>query len=227
MVRNILIVTASEAEAAIFSDIESGSGVFGSLNIGGTKTTVLVSGIGTMACARSLLNHFHRHGKPDLAINAGIAGSFNPELAIGSSAVVIRDCFADFGIDDRGKFIQAADAGLVAGEANPYSVGGWIECNNTYTKKLAGRFRFCTGITSDTVSGSPERISVLKNRYNPDLETMESASFFYICALEKVPFIAVRSISNMVEERNRDSWNVPLALQSLHEITEGIFRTIV
>ncbi len=150
MVRNILIVAASEAEAAIFMDSGPGSDVSGSFNFRGTKTTVVVTGIGTMACTRSLLNHFHRHGKPDLAVNAGIAGSFNPEMGIGSSAV-----------------------------------------------------------------------------YNPDLETMESASFFYICALEKVPFIAVRSISNMVEERNRDLWNVPLALQSLHEITKGIFRTII
>lgn len=226
MAVKILIVTATEAEAAIFRDPGSVPGANSTSLFGGTRADILVTGIGTMACAHSLMNHFHKYGKPDLAINAGIAGSFNSDLRPGYAAVVLRDCLADFGIDDRGKFIQAADADFVAGNANPFSEGGWIECNNDYTKKLAGRFHFCTGITSDTVSGSPERISLLKNRYNPDIETMEGASFFYICALEKVPFMAVRCISNMVEERNRSSWDIPLALRSLKETTEGIIRLL-
>jgi futalosine hydrolase len=44
---------------------------------------------------------------------------------------------------------------------------------------------------------------------------MEGAAFFYICASEKIPFVALRGISNMVERRNKNKWNIPLALDNL------------
>jgi len=44
---------------------------------------------------------------------------------------------------------------------------------------------------------------------------MEGATFFYICAIEKIPFLAIRAISNKVEPRNKKGWNIPLALNNL------------
>ncbi len=46
---------------------------------------------------------------------------------------------------------------------------------------------------------------------------MEGATFFYICTGEKIPFLALRSISNRVEPRNKKNWNIPLALDNLSE----------
>jgi futalosine hydrolase len=224
MVRKILIVTATEGEASGLRALTHSSG--GAMVFGGTRVDFLVTGIGTMACARALMSYFHISGRPDLAINAGIAGSFNNNLRTGDSAVVWRDGFADFGIDDRGRFVTAAEAGLVSEATSPFSNDGWIECRNSFMQKLKGRFTFCTGITSDTVSGSAGRITFLKNRFNPDIESMEGASFFYICALEQVPFVAIRTVSNRVEERDRSSWNIPLALENLKETTRGILTLL-
>jgi futalosine hydrolase len=58
-------------------------------------------------------------------------------------------------------------------------------------------------------------IERLRKKFNPDIETMEGATFFYICALEKIPFLSVRAISNRVEPGNRNSWNIQLALDNL------------
>jgi futalosine hydrolase len=226
MVRKILIVTATEREASGFRDVKNRLVSAGNSFSGTPVIDVLVTGIGSMACARGLLNYFHKYGHPDLAINAGIAGSFTSSMGAGSVAVVARDCFADFGIDDRGHFIPAVKAGLAGPSAGLYTEDGWIESKNEYTGKLIGKYNFCTGITSDLVSGSKERISILKNRFNPDLETMEGATFFYICALEKVPFIAIRAVSNMVDERDRASWNIPLALMNLEESMKGIITLL-
>jgi futalosine hydrolase len=224
MVQKILIVTATDEEATgIRALLHS---ISGSTFFGGTRVDLLVTGIGTMACARSMMNYFHSNGRPDLAINAGIAGSFGETPGIGTSVLVWRDGFADFGIDDRGRFIPASMAGLVPEADSPFGKEGWIECSYNYLKRLTGKFPVCTGITSDTISGSTERIAILKNRFNPDIETMEGASFFYICAHERVPFIAVRAVSNRVEERNRSSWNVPLALSNLNETTKGILTLL-
>jgi futalosine hydrolase len=46
---------------------------------------------------------------------------------------------------------------------------------------------------------------------------MEGVTFFYICSGGKLPFLALRSISNRVEPRNKDKWDIPLALNNLSE----------
>jgi futalosine hydrolase len=224
MAGKILIVTATETEASVFRNTLRSADSSEHGHFGGTEADILVTGIGTMACAFSLMNYFQLHGLPSLAISAGIAGSYNPDISIGEVVIVRRDCFAGFGIDDRGRFIPAIDAGFIEGDGNPYSDDGWIECKNSFIDQLSEMFPFCTGITSDTVSGSNERVVLLKKRFNPDIETMEGASFFYICALKKVPFIALRAVSNRVEERDRNSWNIPLALANLEKSTRGIIR---
>ena len=139
---------------------------------------VLITGVGTIATARSLSRYFALNEHPVLAINAGIAGSYNQNLFVGSAGLINKDCFADFGVDDRGEFIPAIKAGLVDDE-NPFNSDGWIECNNIYSRKLEKHYSFITGITSDTVSGSEQRIEMIKNRFNPDIESMEGASFCY------------------------------------------------
>ena len=70
-------------------------------------------------------------------------------------------------------------------------------------------------VTVNTISGTEESIARIRNKFNPDIETMEGASFFYICAVEKIPFLAVRSVSNYVEPGSRSSWNIPLAVDNL------------
>jgi nucleoside phosphorylase len=44
---------------------------------------------------------------------------------------------------------------------------------------------------------------------------MEGGAFFYCCLKSKVPFIEIRAISNIVATRNREAWNIPLAVGNL------------
>ena len=81
-------------------------------------------------------------------------------------------------------------------------------------------------ITVNTATGSRKTIDRLLKKYNPDIETMEGATFFYICSRENFPFLALRSISNKVETRNKDNWNIPLALNNLSEKLEDFFLMI-
>ncbi|MBI5009539.1 MAG: hypothetical protein HZB98_07815 [Bacteroidia bacterium] len=55
---------------------------------------------------------------------------------------------------------------------------------------------------------------------------MEGAAFFYVCAKENVPFIALRSVSNMVERRARDKWNIPLAIENMAVTLETVFKKL-
>jgi futalosine hydrolase len=71
-------------------------------------------------------------------------------------------------------------------------------------------------------TGSYFTIERLVKKYNPDIETMEGATFFYICSGEKIPFLALRSVSNRVEPRNKSKWDIPLALENLSEKLEEL-----
>lgn len=215
--RKVLIVTATEIESLVFKRLSSPAKDI--------SLEVLITGVGTMATARSLTRYLALNEHPDLALNAGIAGSYNQNLVVGSAAIIGRDCFADFGVDNRGEFIPAIQAGLVDDE-NPFDTEGWIESDNYFRRKLEKHYNLITAITSDTVSGSDQRIELLKNRFNPDIESMEGASFCYICALERVPYVAVRAVSNMVEERDRKKWHIPLALGTLREKAEEILKLL-
>ena len=42
-------------------------------------------------------------------------------------------------------------------------------------------------------------------------KNMEGAAAAHICRLYGVPFIEVRAISNQVEDRRREAWDIPLA----------------
>jgi futalosine hydrolase len=55
---------------------------------------------------------------------------------------------------------------------------------------------------------------------------MEGATFFYICSREDIPFLALRAISNKVESRNKNNWNIDLALHNLSEKLIDVLLTL-
>jgi futalosine hydrolase len=151
---------------------------------------------------------------PDLAINAGIAGSYSGKINVGDVVMTLTDCFADMGIETGAKIITLAEAGLMDPDKFPFNKGV-IVADNKFVKKAGTILKKVNGITVNTCSGSVSTIERLRRKFNPDIETMEGATFFYICALEKIPFLSLRAISNKVEPGNRDSWNIKLALDNL------------
>jgi futalosine hydrolase len=215
MSAGVLIVFATSLEAQIIKKIPGIDLTDEGYSFGRTRIKVLVTGAGGISTAWGMKQWLDINPTPDLAINAGIAGSYSPGFKIGDVVMVRTDCFADLGIESGGKFITLAEAGLMDPDIFPFK-GGVIRCENPYidSRIIPGEAR---GITVNTCSGSEETISKLRNKYNPDIETMEGATFFYICAREKISFLGVRAISNYVEPGSRDSWNIPLALGNLAE----------
>ena len=46
---------------------------------------------------------------------------------------------------------------------------------------------------------------------------MEGAALHYVCLMEKIPFLQIRSISNYVGERNKRNWNMKEAIANLNK----------
>jgi futalosine hydrolase len=210
----ILYVTATVSEADALRrklDMKESPELLSNLDI-----SLLVTGVGSVPTAWSLQNWITKNGKPDLAVNGGIAGSFNDQISIGDVVMPVSDCFADAGIEDRENFITLFESGLTSKDEFPFS-NGLLYADKYYTERFSAILKPVDAITVNTSTGSEISRDRLMKKFNPDIETMEGATFFYICSREEIPFLAIRAISNKVEARDKKKWNISLALDNLSE----------
>jgi len=181
---------------------------------------VIITGIGSISTAY-LLMKFVSAEVYDFVIQVGIAGSYNKKLHIGSVVQVLNEQFADLGVEDKNKFVTLFEEGICLPDKLPYSGGKLVNPGN-FESGIIKDIPGVSGITVNCVSGSNETISLYRNKFNPDIESMEGAAFFYICIMENIPFLELRGISNFVEERNRKLWDIELAVKSSNEALQKI-----
>ncbi|MGC9376002.1 MAG: futalosine hydrolase [Bacteroidales bacterium] len=181
----------------------------------------LITGVGCTFTTYALSQKLQAK-KYDLVINAGIAGSFNPNLKIGDVVWVEQDEFAGLGIEDGNSFYTLFDKKFLDSNDFPFK-NGQLENPNQFEQNIFQSLQKVKAITSDIAHGNENSIEKIKQKFSADIETMESAAFFYVCLKEDVRFMAIRAISNFVEERNSQNWNIPLAIKNLnHKLLEII-----
>jgi futalosine hydrolase len=225
MSHGILIVAATKAEAEVVDLMNYNQVRKGGIFNGGGKFSMLVTGVGSFSTSWEMLKWISRNEKPRLALNIGIAGSYNREISIGDVVMPVTDCFADAGIEEGSRFLTLFEAGLAASDEFPFT-NGVINADPRYIKLLSGITRPVKAITVNSATGSNVTRDRLKKKYKPDIETMEGATFFYICSKEGIPFIALRSVSNMVESRNKSRWDIRLALTNLANKLDEVVLTL-
>lgn len=176
---------------------------------------VLITGIGMAATAYSLGRRF-ADNRPEIAIQAGIAGSFRHERPLGEVALVAREVFGDLGAEDHGRFTDLFGIGLWQHDMHPFTHHHLINPLTLFPESLQ-QLPQVTGVTVNTVSGETATIAQLEQLYQPDLESMEGAAFHYACLMDDIPFLQLRAVSNYVEVRDKRKWNIPLAVKELNE----------
>lgn len=174
----------------------------------------LVSGIGIMETTFHLTLRLGKD-RPDMVINAGLAGSFNRSLLLGEVVMVEEEILSELGAENGSDFLTLEEIGLKGTTS--------ISCSaHTATQSV----RSVRSITVNTVHGNDSSIEKVQKRFHPDIENMEGAAVFFVCSKLKVPFIELRSISNYVERRNREAWNIPLAMDSLKKTLQHVIETL-
>lgn len=158
----------------------------------------------------------------DLAINLGIAGALDESLAIGEVVQVIGDRMADIGVEEsNGGFTDVFEMGLAAANEYPYQNGELQLANPSSFLKAV------KGITVNKVHGTADSIAKIKAKYPAAAtESMEGAAFAYACQMTQTNYLQIRSISNYVEPRNKDNWNIPLAINQLNEVAIELIKTL-
>ena len=221
----ILYVTATSSEAEAIGRIKGINPINGGYQADGMEIIVLIAGVGSVATAWTMQKWISVNKKPDLAINSGIAGSYNHDISIGEVVMPVTDCFADAGIEDGNNFLTLSEAGLINASEFPFNEGLLLS-DPIYAKRMKNILRPVRAITVNMATGSDSTRDKLVKKFNPDIETMEGATFFYICRRENISFMALRSISNTVEPRDKSKWDIRLALNNLSEKLEEVLLTL-
>lgn len=185
------------------------------------EVQLLVAGVGMTLTAFNLGGLFAKQ-RFDLAVNMGIAGALDPALVIGAVVNIVSERFADLGVEESdGRFTDVHELGLVDANASPFANGELLN--------PAAGFDFlpnAKGLTVNKVHGCQASIDALRRKYLADVESMEGAAFFLACLLAGQPFLEIRSISNYVEPRNREAWDLPKAITNLNEVLIDIVSAL-
>lgn len=200
--KKMLIVAATYEELALTFN-----------HFGWLKTTffeqhdfdILITGVGITATAFALGRHLNKNY--DLVLNVGIAGSFDHTLELGSLVNIIEDTFSELGAEDGSDFIRIDELGFGK------SV---FTANFGVNNDLIDPIPMVKSITVNTVHGHTDRILQTLKRYPVKTESMEGAAVFYACEQMNIPALQIRSISNFIEQRNRENWKIGLAIKNLN-----------
>lgn len=176
------------------------------------------SGIGTPATLFSLTHDFLKN-KPDLAIQVGISGSFTNVEQLGETYIISNDLFADTGVEEPDTWHDLFDLGLLRENTIPYHGkklhNPWLPTYNLL------QLPEVDAITVNEITTSQKRIALYREKYQPAMESMEGAAFHYVCLMLKIPFIQMRTSSNLVGERDKQKWQLQKALDNLGKNLEN------
>ncbi|MFC2101623.1 futalosine hydrolase [Bacteroidota bacterium] len=184
----------------------------------GLQADLLISGIGILSTAFHL-GKLLSVKSYDLAVNAGICGSYNKEIPLGSVLHVTEEQLPEAGVEEEGTVKSLFELGLMTPDEFPFEDGRLI---NTLIPELKSvdRLKKVTGNTVNTLKTESEKIKNLLTQSPADVESMEGAAFLFACLTQKIPSVQIRAVSNYVGERDKAKWEIRLAVKRLNEVLE-------
>ena len=181
-------------------------------NLSNHHINTLITGVGIADCTYYLTTHLI-HKKVDMVLQAGIAGTFNYNINLSETVLVKQDAFGDVGMEEKGNFKTIFDAGFADKNAPPFTEG-WLINKTKFNEHST--LKQVKGITVNKVSDSSFQRQQLQQYFAPDIETMEGAAFHFVCMHQQIPFLQIRTISNVVGERDKSKWTIEEAIINLN-----------
>jgi futalosine hydrolase len=228
---NIIVLAAVEEELSklidrmehlVFSIV--GGRRIGIGYIEGKPVRVLITGPGTVNTVQSLTAAIE-NARPSLIIQTGCAGAFRESgLNIGDIGMATEEIDIQLGVETENERLPLTEVPFSVIKSchgdikNRYPLD--IELVNqaldTLRKIFEGkRVRVIKGsfVTVSTITATETRAKDIYKHYRPCMEGMEGAGAAHLSIHYDIPFLEIRSASNFVGKRDRDSWNLPLAFE--------------
>ena len=219
----ILLVAATQAEIDLYCRL---SGVTEEHPVvrAGMEISCLITGVGIAAAAFSLGRHLALNAY-DLIIHAGIAGAIDRKLSIGQTVFVRSDMFYKLGAEDGENYLSVFDLGLDNPDEYPFKHGKLFHDFPVFGRDFISTVTSVEAITVQTIHGNQTSIeTLLQTCPEAQIESQEGASVLFAAKMMQMPCIQIRTISNFVERRNRDAWNLPLAIENLNHFLSNLLK---
>ncbi|HEY4064610.1 MAG TPA: futalosine hydrolase [Puia sp.] len=188
------------------------------LGQGDRRTKTLITGVGSLPTVWSLMHQTHID-RPDLIIQAGIAGCFAGRQDPGKVVVIGEEILGDLGVWEDRHWKSLFDLKLADRDAPPFSNGRLV---NPYKKliRLTG-LEAVAAMTVNEITTDPERIGWFQRQNEQPhpsvvVESMEGGGLHYVCLQEKIAFLQLRSISNEIGVRDKTKWDIKGAIDRLN-----------
>lgn len=193
--------------------------------LGAAAVWLAETGIGAVNAAHTLTCGLQSR-RPDLVLQVGVGGAYpQAQLALGDLAVASSEAYGELGVRTPDGWQPAEAFGipvLQLGEdayCNVFPLDPRLVANAQQVLERAAwsevRPAVSTGpfVTVQECSGTTALGQQRAGRFGAICENMEGAAAAHLCRLYGVPFLEVRGISNQVEDRRREVWDLPLAGQ--------------
>jgi len=194
----------------------------------------LITGIGAVNTAHALTHRFMTQPKPSLVIQTGVAGAFVPaNVPVGSVVLADTEIYGDVGVLTPAGWRPLEEIGIPLLEAR----GSQDARFNYFPLDAALVQRACvaagstiarTGkfLTVSQVTGVRSVGDELYARFGALCESMEGAAAAHVSAMHDVPFLEVRGISNLVEDRDRSTWKLKEAADAAQRVTMTLLEAL-
>lgn len=218
----ILIVAASPLEIGFLlkNDFKQSSENLYSIYGYNVDIDLLITGVGATAMTYFLTLQLQKD-EYNFALLIGIAGSYSKSIKIGDVVNVESERFADLGIVNVDSFTDLFDMELAEENKFPFEnriLKNYSLINNDTINQLKN-------VKGNTVQSiRPEILHHIQK--DTDIESMEGASFAFVCAQIPLPYAHLRSISNIVGQQDKSLWNIPLALANLEQVVTNILSEL-
>jgi len=166
--------------------------------LSGARAVLVRCGVGKVnaaVCTQALIDLYG----VNCVINTGVAGGVSPDVKLGD--VVISTGFIQYDVDIVG---AGYEPGILPGglEAFYRADAALADCAVSACAAVYPQDRVHAGLiaTADRFVTSSEAVRDLRRDFNPLCLDMETAAIAQACALNGVPFVAVRSISDNADE---------------------------
>jgi futalosine hydrolase len=186
---------------------------------------VAIAGVGAAAAAARTATLLAA-AKYDLVISAGIAGGFVGRAEVGSIVIANQTIAADLGAQTPDGFRSLDQLGFGSAQV-PIDVG--LANRLAEVLRDAGRsVQTGTVLTVSTVTGTAETAAELVLRVpGATAEAMEGYGVGIAAFNGGIPFLEIRTISNLVGPRDRSAWRIEEALQALQAASNTLREVLL
>jgi len=235
----LLLIAAVEAEVSILQQLLQGAHAVECAQhpawrgtLGGCDVLLLCCGVGKVNAAAATAVALERYA-PRGVLCFGSAGAYpGSGLNIGDLALAREEILADEGVEAPGQFLDFEALGFPS-VSRPQRLYNRFPAPEVLFSRAAEilaataaglgiRLQTVASLTVSSGSGTRAAGEKLLQRWPGGCENMEGGAVAQVCSAWGTPWLEVRGISNLVEDRDLARWDLPRAARHAQEAVRAL-----